>query len=511
VNAKSAVLFASVLTIGGSAAAQAQSADKVIERYIEAIGGESAVEKIDSTEAWGSIRAADGRAGVFVQRTRRPHMVSVSLSWNDSYWRAGFNGRSAWQDDGVTGVRTLYGEAASRARAEALYSSTRLLLPEKINRVSVVRRDRLRDRPVIVMTAVIADGMTRTLFFDSDNYLLVKDEMPGDGGVAERFFDDYRPVDGVMEPHRIEWHQNGEVFRIAVERITHNAPIDEAAFDVPAPDVPSVDVDTLLDAAARIEENAARLRTSYAYTQLLSFRTMDQQGRVKERDGSAFEIFHLGGRAVGRQIRKPDGRALSEAEQRLEDRRVKDLVTEYERRGPSGPAGSRLREDLDVSGFLLRNLWGSLVLRVPVMTTGWLPAYRRVSEFNRIRRERMGPRAAVVMDFQPKSGVAPAGDIERQAGRMAGTLWIDEASQQVVRIESYFVDDYDSIVQGSSVRMEQTLVNGEVWLPSRLEANLRRSLRFGAVAQPLITVRFTDHKQFGVETDTAVELPDAAR
>lgn len=38
-------------------------ASKVIERYIDAIGGKNAVEKIVSTEVSGSIHAADGRSG----------------------------------------------------------------------------------------------------------------------------------------------------------------------------------------------------------------------------------------------------------------------------------------------------------------------------------------------------------------------------------------------------------------------------------------------------------------
>jgi hypothetical protein len=78
--------------------------------------------------------------------------------------------------------------------------------------------------------------------------------------------------------------------------------------------------------------------------------------------------------------------------------------------------------------------------------------------------------------------VAPSGDVERQASRMAGTLWIDDASQQVIRIESHFIDDY-----------------------------LRRSLAFGALVQPLITVQFNDYRKFNVATDTAVTLPDAGR
>jgi hypothetical protein len=87
---------------------QAQSASKVIERHIEAIGGEKAVERIVSTELTGTVSASDGRSGVFTQRTKRPYLFSVSMSLGDIMWSAGFNGRSAWQDD-TAGAQTLFG------------------------------------------------------------------------------------------------------------------------------------------------------------------------------------------------------------------------------------------------------------------------------------------------------------------------------------------------------------------------------------------------------------------
>jgi hypothetical protein len=503
------VLF---LIVSGPVPAHAQSAAKVIERYIEAIGGKDAIEKIVSTEVSGSVRAADGRVGVFLQRTRRPDLFSVSWSLGDVRERAGFNGRSAWQDEGGSGVRTQYGQAASRIRGEARYANTRFLVSEKVSRVSVARHEQLNGRAVIVIIAVTPDGVTRTLFFDRDSHLLVKDQWQTNGIVEERFFDDYRPVDQVREPHRIEWHRNGDTFRIAVERVIHNAPVDDEAFDPPAaPMQPSVDIAAVLSMAGLAEQRAERARMSYAYTQSLSVRVMDEKGGVTERQGSAFEIFHLGGQAVGRQIRKMDGQPLSDVERRREDKRVTDLVKEYERQGAATLAARHGRETVSASDFMLRGLGGALVLSVPVMTRGWFPAYRRVSDFSNIRRESMGRRAAIVLDFRPRAGVTPTGNVERQASRMAGTLWIDEASQEVIRIESHFIDDYDSIVQGSAVSMEQARVNDEVWLPARLETNVRRSLTFGALAQPLITVTFSDHKKFGVETDASVTLPDAGR
>src|SRR5580765_3302044 len=118
-SVKSAVLCFLVAIVSAPIPAQAESAGKVIERYIDAIGGKKAVEKVVSTDVSGRVSLADGRSGVFTQRTTRPHLFYVSLSWGDSRWRAGFNGRSAWQEDNLDGVRTLFGQPASRVRAEA--------------------------------------------------------------------------------------------------------------------------------------------------------------------------------------------------------------------------------------------------------------------------------------------------------------------------------------------------------------------------------------------------------
>jgi hypothetical protein len=508
---KRAALCVAVAIVGSPVSAVAQSAGTLMERYVKAIGGKQAVEAIVSSEVSGSVETADGRSGVFTQRTRRPQLFSVNLTFNGSRWRTGFNGRSAWQDDDVDGLRTLYGPAASRVRAEAVYASTRLVMSEKTNRVFVSGHDEVRGRKAIVAVVITPDGTRRKLFFDAESYLLVKDEQQTASGVEERFFDDYRPVDSVMEPHRVEWRRNGETLAITVEQITHNTVLDDQLFDVPdVPAAPPVDVDALLSAAGRIEERAESVRSAYAYTQTMTVGFIDGDGRLKQNEGSTLEVFHLGGRPVARLIKNPGGQPLSEAARRREDQRVSRIVREYEQRRRSGQEGHPTAGELGPS-YSIRGLWGTLVLQVPVMTTGWLPAYRRVGEFINVRREPVRGRAFVVMEFRPRSGVRPNGDVERQAVRMAGTLWIDEATQTVTRIDSYFLDDYESVVQGSSVWIEQTFVNDELWLPSRVETNLRRSLNFGALVELIAAVRFADYKKFSVETDSTLTLPDAGR
>jgi outer membrane lipoprotein-sorting protein len=481
-------------------AAEAQSARKIIERHIDAIGGKKAVERIVSAEMSGSIRTGSGQSGDFVQKTKRPNLLYISMSWGDSRWSTGFNGRAAWHADGIDGLRTLYGHAASRVRAEAVYATTRLVVSEKFSQVFLAQRDQVRGHPVTVLVAFTPDGMKRTLSFDAQTHLLVKDELQTDAGLEERFFDDYRRVGQVMEPHRIEWHRNGETFRIDVERVVHNETIDGATFDVPAPSLePPLDTDAVLSAAARNEQRAGALANPYAYRQTTTHGRIDEDGRVTEEEGRTYEIVHLAGGVVARLIRNR-GQALSEAEQRREDERVSSSVRALERQGGSGQPGPRTPIERGGSGSII--IWGPL--------GSAFPAYLRMSDFSNIRRERLLGRPVIVVEFQPKRGARPNGDLERQASKLAGTLWIDEASEHVIRIESYFSDDHNRNVRGSSVRMDRVLID-DAWLPSRFEMSVRRDGAFGRFWNSRSAVHSSDHRKFDVETDFTVTLPDAGR
>lgn len=491
---KSAAACLTVALASGPIAAEAQSAGKILERHIAAIGGKKAVERIVSTEISGSVVSADGRTGLFTQQSKRPHLITTSISWGSSRWRAGFNGRAAWEDNG-NGPQTLFGEAASRLRAEASLASTRLLVSEKVTQLLAAGRGQVRDRPALLVATIAADGAKRTLFFDADSYLLLKDERDTAGGMEERFFDDYRAVDQVLEPHRIEWRRNGETFRIVVSRVMHNAPLDDRMFDLPAAAVESrLDSNAIVSAAARNEAQAESGRASYTYDMVATSGRMDEQGRVTQEETAAYEIVHLGGLQLRKLLRRR-GQPLSGAERQREDERVNKLLESF-RQGTLRPGGApRSADGLTIYMPLGANVFSALV---------------RMSEFSNVRRERLQRRAVVVVEFQPRRDAAPKNPIELQASRMAGALWIDEASRYAVRIDSYFRDDFERTIQGSSITMERTFVNDEVWLPSRDEVNLRWSFAFGNRSQFLSTSTYSGHKRFGVETDSGFRLPDAS-
>jgi hypothetical protein len=303
-----------------------------------------------------------------------------------------------------------------------------------------------------------------------------------------------------MEPHRVEWRRDGETHLIAVERVAHNGPIDASMFDAPAPALqPPLDVETVLSAARRGEAQAEALRAPYAYTRTSRSRTLDG-GDVRQDDSYSYEIFHLGdGAPVFRMIDR-NGQGLSERQRRSEDERVAEMVARYERDRLSGQRRDRGRTQSRSSG--------SIVFLEPLARRDWLDAYVRMADFGSLRRERVLSRAALVLEFEPKGRARPSGDFERQTHSMAGAIWIDEATHQVMRIESWLRDGVGAFVPGSSFRAERVFVGDEVWLPSIDQTNLRHTRGFGRPFLFFGANEYFDHKKFGVTFDSTIAPPD---
>jgi len=95
---------------------------------------------------------------------------------------------------------------------------------------------------------------------------------------------------------------------------------------------------------------------------------------------------------------------------------------------------------------------------------------------------------------------------------LAGTYWIDERAQQIIRTDSYYTDTYKTfMLAGSWLAGEQALVNGEIWLPSSSE--MQRSAAFGLKFVDKrwyhrTTTQYSDYRKFNVESDYKVTLPE---
>jgi len=203
-------------------------------------------------EAMGGADAILGRKTIFIKRKtvnhqypeplegviaiwfKRPDKFRKEVIYPTRQFVEAFDGQVAWFDTG-DGPRK-HGEIRTAAMqdgideldlpanyldAELSYFNISQEIPGKLAHVVKIRKN----------------GYTRELMFDVDTRLLeVTGEYENPWGATDKMmrFSRYRPVDGILIPHRVEyWRANSMTLETEIEEIRFNEPIDDAMFAVP--------------------------------------------------------------------------------------------------------------------------------------------------------------------------------------------------------------------------------------------------------------------------------------
>jgi len=219
------------------------SADDVFNKYIAAIGGQAAIDKLTSRTGKGTLVQANGNTLQFEMYQSGEKFYFLATTPQGPFER-GFNGQVGWEKT-ARGVRELTGgELTNLKMSNALYSLIKL--KEQYARPPRVRRDRIGDRDVYVTDGVMADGKRLRLFFDSASGLLVRrvtilSTMVGN--IPDQVdLEDYREVDGVKIPfiaRSATTEAGNPTSTRTFTEIKINAPVDDAKFNRPADTKPN--------------------------------------------------------------------------------------------------------------------------------------------------------------------------------------------------------------------------------------------------------------------------------
>ena len=224
-----AVTFAMLVGAGAFAQTPAPTADQILDKYIEAIGGNAAFDKLTSRVMIGSFE--NGRLTVPLEIYAKPPDLRVEIM-DFGNGSQGFNGQVGWSMN-VTenGLSELTGPALARFRRQALFNRE-VKIREQYDRLMPAGTARIGDRVAYVLEGLAAGAGTTKLFFDTRTGLLVRQSV----GANEVDFEDYREIDGVKLPYRIRRKiPDAGIFTSTFREIKHNVPIDDAKFAVPAP------------------------------------------------------------------------------------------------------------------------------------------------------------------------------------------------------------------------------------------------------------------------------------
>ena len=214
------------------------SADDIFNKYIVALGGQQAIDKLKSRVAKGTLVQANGNTLQFEIYQVAPDKFYQIVTTPQGAIERGFNGTVGWEKS-ARGVREFTGfELAQLKDANNLFRQIRL--KEQFTRTRVVGKDKIGDRDVYVMVATTTDNKRERLFFDAETGLLLRRIAYTTTMIVvipdQVDFEDYREVDGVKFPFtaRISVTEPGNpVSTRKFSEIKVNAAVDESKFNMP--------------------------------------------------------------------------------------------------------------------------------------------------------------------------------------------------------------------------------------------------------------------------------------
>jgi hypothetical protein len=493
-----------IVSIGLVRSVRAQDADKIVDQYIKAQGGSKMLSRVHTVTLEGSFTSTDGKSGTYTLDTKQPNRYYSELMVGDRSVVEAYNGKSAWHQTATGEIGTLVGTEGAQLEAAGQYYNSRLVNAKKSKLgIAFAGHAQVRGKDALQIELTTPAGLQREVFFDPQTHLVVR-EAGTIGGIDEQIsYDDYRGVDGLKLPYKIELRRGGNVYDIAITRAAVNAAVGERVFDFPKKS--QVQLPDLKALFKEIDENQKaidKIKENYAGTRAEEQTEYDKTGRVAKRQLKEYMFFYLNGSEISTLVNK-DGKPLSEEELKKENEKTEKAIQDSEKRETKKEAkeekakeeGKEKKEDEDVG----------------------IEIFLRASQFVNPRRERFRGQDVLVFDFEPNPDFKPHKIEEKVVQKLAGVVWIDEKAHDVARLEAYFTGDFRfaggvlaNLQKGTSFVFEQAFVNNEVWLPTYEEAHVGvRFLLVKGIKVNAVT-RYSDYKKFNVESVATIGKPKDA-
>lgn len=197
------------------------SAAQVIDKYLQAIGGEQALSKLSSRVSTGTVELTTmgikGRAELFEEAPNRWSLV-MNISGLGTMTDT-FDGTQHFFQSPVEGLVT-FPVSATTAKVEDFQKE--LALKKDSASMIVTGHEKVNGRDAVAMYFQYPNGYRDKYFFDSESGLLLRRN--------NVYYEDYRDVDGVKLPFITRQESAYGSMILQMKEIKHNVPIDPGKF-----------------------------------------------------------------------------------------------------------------------------------------------------------------------------------------------------------------------------------------------------------------------------------------
>ena len=221
---------------GASNPATMPPADQIIDKYVQALGGAEALQKVSTRVERGTLSGFGDRQFPIEVFAKAPDKRLSVMHMPNGDSITAFDGRVGWLGFSQGPPHEMSGPEVNGARMDADFHLA-LHLRQIFSQLRVERPEKVGDQDTYLALGVNQGQPPVRLYFSQQSGLLVRlvryVETPVGRNPTQIDYADYRDIDAIKVPFRWTIARPGGRFTIQVEQIQQNVPIDDAKFAMP--------------------------------------------------------------------------------------------------------------------------------------------------------------------------------------------------------------------------------------------------------------------------------------
>src|SRR5579859_1449886 len=225
----------------GATAKVSPTPEQLLDKYVQALGGAAAIDKISSRVMKGTIAFGEQSMPIDIYAKDPEQRISFAHTPQGDSVTA-FDGREGWlTSPGGHPPHFMQGSEIDAASIDAdLHLANHL--KQMFNAMKSDGTEKIGDREAYVVVGEREGKPPIRLYFDEQSGLLLRLLRFGETALGwlptQIDYSDYREANGVKVPYRWTLARPSGRFTIMVSELRQNVPVDEAKFAKPAPQPP---------------------------------------------------------------------------------------------------------------------------------------------------------------------------------------------------------------------------------------------------------------------------------
>src|SRR5215467_8793250 len=184
---------------------QLPAVDQILSRYVQALGGKAAIERVTSMALTGTVEAQTaglkGKAEM-IAHVPNKYLLRIDIDGMGAFTQ-GFDGTAGWAQDPINGIRDVSGlELAQLKRDADLHRE--IHLKEIYAKLVVKGKEKVGTSDAYVVEGTLPEGGSEKLYFNTQSGLLLRTDAvtrsPQGEIPVEAYIEDYKEVNGVKIP-----------------------------------------------------------------------------------------------------------------------------------------------------------------------------------------------------------------------------------------------------------------------------------------------------------------------